>query len=217
MEISLENLYGDIGAYLSHQHVFPTGEFIISSGGYATGEFGPGFRFICQSCNKNRGPHAQSSGTFVLELSTATAKWKILLDSIPRWWFHFSFTWNRNRGLKFYKNGKLAVVSGNPEEISRYRGAVADLLTIGKPNSLKSMFRPNSYGAFSIGHFVIWTYELLSFDAEIAFMSVLTKSTNSMICCKKMKGNYICFATVINNLASLLYRPALKNAQEFMQ
>ena len=197
--------------------MFPTGEFIISSGGYATGEFGPGFRFICQSCSKNRGPHAQSSGTFLLELSTVTAKWKILLDSIPRWWFHFSFTWNRNRGLKFYKNGKLAVVSGNPEEISRYRGAVADLLTIGKPNSLKSMFRPNSYGAFSIGHFVIWTYELLSFDVEIAFMSVLTKSTNSMICCKKMKGNYICFATVINNLASLLYRPALKNAQELIQ
>lgn len=121
--------------------MFPPGEFIISGGEYATSNVGPGFRFICQSCTKNTGPHAQVSATFLLELSTATAKWKIVLDSIPRWWFHFAFTWNRNRGLKFYKNGKLAVMSRNAEKGSGYRGVPNNVLTIGKPNSLESMFR----------------------------------------------------------------------------
>ena len=62
-------------------------------------------------------------------------------------------------------------------------------ITIGKPNSLSSMFKANSYGEFSIGHLAIWTFELSSFDVEIAFMSSLRRTTISITCCKAMKGN----------------------------
>ena len=65
------------------------------------------------------------------------------------------------------------------------------------------LFRGNSYGAFSIGHLVIWTYELSAFDMEVAFLSLLTKTTNSIICCKHMKGNLIPDRT---GLHSVLYR-----------
>ena len=130
-----------------------------------------------------------TSGRFLLELSTQTLKWKILLDSIPKWWFYFAFTWNPNRGLKFYKNGKLAGGSGNPEEVSSFSDFSKDEITIGKPNSIWSMLKDNSYGEFSIGHLAIWTYELSAFDVEIAFLYTLTKTTKSMICCITMKGN----------------------------
>ncbi|XP_078345693.1 uncharacterized protein LOC144631168 isoform X3 [Oculina patagonica] len=165
------------------------GKFIISSGQYTSENFGPGFRFICESCSKNKGPHINPSGRFLLELSTLNHKWTILLDSLPRWWFHFAFTWNHKRGLKFYKNGKLAVSSKNPEKLLSSTGISNDEITIGKANSLWDMITKTGFGDFSIGHLAIWTYELSKFDVEIAFLSALTKTIKSMVCCQSMKAD----------------------------
>ena len=77
---------------------------------------GPGFRFICSNCSRNSGvPETHNSGIFLLEVSTTTKKWRIHLDTIPRWWFHFAFTWSPNQGLKYYKNGKFVLGKKNPE------------------------------------------------------------------------------------------------------
>jgi len=168
---------------------YNTGKFIISSGQYTDRNFGPGFRFICESCPKKKGPHLYRSRRFLLELSTINRKWTILLDHIPIWWFHFAFTWNHKRGLKFYKNGQLFVSSSNPETVVDGKGIANDLITIGKPNSLMDMYSTTGYGDLSIAHLVIWTYELTKFDVEIAFLSALTKTKNSLRCCQAMKDD----------------------------
>ena len=165
-----------------------TGKFIISSGQYTNENFGPGFRFICENCSKKKGPHLYQSRRFQLELSTINHKWTILLDHVPRWWFHFAFTWNHKRGLKFYKNGQLVVSSSNPETVVDGKGRANDEITIGKPNKLIDMISKNGYGDLSIAHLVIWTYELSKYDVEIAFLSALTKTKNSLRCCQTMKG-----------------------------
>ena len=166
-----------------------TGKFVISSGQYTNEDFGPGFRFICEEgCSKNKGPHLYQSRRFYLELSTINHKWKILLDHVPRWWFYFAFTWNDKHGLKFYKNDQLAVISSNPETLVDGKGRANDEITIGKPNKLHYMSIKNSYGDLSIAHLAIWTYELTRFDVQIAFLSVLTKTKNSLRCCQTMKG-----------------------------
>ena len=160
---------------------FIVGEFIISSGHYTLSSLGPGYRLICENC----GPHLTSSRRFVLELSNHSHRWRILLDSLPKWWFHFAFTWSREHGLKFYKNGKLAVKSQKPDFLRNERNA-KDKMTIGKPNSLTKIY---SYGGFSIGHFTIWSYELSWDNVELAFLSTLTETTSSIKCCHEMKGN----------------------------
>nr|XP_058962628.1 uncharacterized protein LOC131789508 isoform X2 [Pocillopora verrucosa] len=157
------------------------GEFIISSGHYTLSSRGPGYRLICENC----GPHLTSSRRFVLELSNHSHRWRILLDSLPKWWFHFAFTWSREHGLKFYKNGKLAVKSQKPDFLRSERNA-KDKMTIGKPNSLTKIY---SYGGFSIGHFTIWSYELSWDNVELAFLSTLTETTSSIKCCHEMKAD----------------------------
>ncbi|XP_022796048.1 uncharacterized protein LOC111334546 isoform X2 [Stylophora pistillata] len=160
------------------------GEFILSSGHYTSSSVGPGYRFVCENC----GPHLTSSGRFILELSNHSHKWRILLDSLPKWWFHFAFTWSRMHGLKFYKNGRLAVKSKKPDFI-RNGGKATNKISIGKPNSLNSIFMPNKHGEFSIGHFAIWIYELSWDNVELAFLSSLTKTTSSIKCCHSMKAD----------------------------
>ena len=166
---------------ISSVFFFIVGEFIISSGHYTLSSDGPGYRLICENC----GPHLTSSRRFVLELSNHSHRWRILLDSLPKWWFHFAFTWSREHGLKFYKNGKLAVKSQKPDFLRNRRNA-KDKITIGKPNSLTKIY---SYGGFSIGHFTIWSYELSWDKVELAFLSTLTETTSSIKCCHEMKGN----------------------------
>ena len=58
-------------------------------------------------------------------------------------------------------------------------------ITIGRANSLSGL---NRFGAFSIGHLVIWTYELSAFDVEVAFLLVQDKTEKSIQCCSRMKG-----------------------------
>ena len=176
---------------LSFLSISSAGKFIISSGQYTSENFGPGFRFICESCSKTTGPHLYQSKRFYLELSTINQKWKILLDfyDVPRWWFHFAFTWNRERGLKFYKNGQLDVSNSKPERIVGGKGIANDEITIGKPNKLLDLIARNGYaGKLSIAHLVIWTYELSKFDVEVAFLSALMKTKSSLRCCQRMKG-----------------------------
>ena len=168
-----------------------TGKFIISSGQYTTENYGPGFRFICENCSKKKGPHLYPSRKFHLELSTLNHKWTILLGNIPRWWFHFAFTWNRERGLKFYKNGQLDVNSSKRETIVDGNGRANDAITIGKPNKLLDMLKENSVGDLSIAHLAIWTYELSRFDVEVAFLTALSKTKNSIRCCQDMKGKLV--------------------------
>ncbi|XP_068688990.1 uncharacterized protein [Montipora foliosa] len=164
------------------------GEFIISSGGYTYQDYGPGFRFVCQNCSKIKRPHAHSTRSFILELSTTQATWKIVLDCIPHWWYHFAFTWNGNHGLKFYENGKLAVSDHSPKSVVKgFVSPKETLITIGRPNSLKAMLKPNSFGNFRMGHLVVWLYELSPFDVEVAFLTIQTKTTKSIICCNQMK------------------------------
>lgn len=50
------------------------------------------------------------------------------------------------------------------------------------------MFSNNGYGDLSIGQLALWTYELTKFDVEIAFLSTLTRTKNSLRCCQAMKG-----------------------------
>ena len=168
------------------------GKFIISAGRYTDiADDGPGFRFICSNCSRNSGvPETHNSGIFLLELSTTTKKWQIHLDTIPRWWFHFAFTWSPNQGLKYYKNGKFVLGKKNPERFMVATDTnIAKMITIGLPNSLKAMSRKNSRGKFSLGHLVIWTYEVSKYDMEIAFRSVLTTGIKSLLCCQQLKGD----------------------------
>ena len=165
-----------------------TGKFIISSGQYTNENFGPGFRFICESCSKIKGPHLHHARWFHLELSTINQKWKILLDDVPTWWFHFAFTWNREQGLKFYENGQLVVSSSNPEKVEDGKGRANDEITIGKPNKLLDLITKSGFGDLSIAHLAIWTYELTRFDVEVAFLTAQTKTKNSIRCCQTLKG-----------------------------
>ncbi|KAM7438914.1 hypothetical protein ABFA07_011617 [Porites harrisoni] len=169
---------------------YTEGKFIISAGRYTDiADDGPGFRFICSNCSRNSGvPETHNSGIFLLELSTTTKKWQIHLDTIPRWWFHFAFTWSPNQGLKYYKNGKFVLGKKNPERFMVATDTnIAKMITIGLPNSLKAMSRKNSRGKFSLGHLVIWTYEVSKYDMEIAFRSVLTTGIKSLLCCQQLK------------------------------
>ena len=121
-----------------------------------------------------------------MELSTEEAKWKILLESIPSWWFHFAFTWNGNKGLKFYENGKLALSNNFPVSVERRSTDPKNtIMTIGRANALTGL---SKFGNFSIGHLVIWTYALSSFEVEVAFMLVQDKTAKSIKCCSQMKG-----------------------------
>ncbi|XP_067019001.1 uncharacterized protein [Acropora muricata] len=167
------------------------GEFIISGGDYNKGDHGPGFQFICENCGQKKHPHAHKTQRFLLELSTEEAKWKILLESIPSWWFHFAFTWNGNKGLKFYENGKLALSNNFPVSVGRRSTDpknTSTVMIIGRANSLLGLFKPK-FGNFSIGHLVIWTYALSSFDVEVAFMLVQDKTAKSLKCCSQMKAD----------------------------
>ena len=83
--------------------------------------------------------------------------------------------------------------SSNPETVVDGKGIANDLITIGKPNSLMDMYSTTGYGDLSIAHLVIWTYELTKFDVEIAFLSALTKTKNSLRCCQAMKGELACY------------------------
>lgn len=171
---------------------FLLGKFIISAGRYTEiADDGPGFRFICSNCSRNSGvPETHNSGIFLLELSTTTKKWRIHLDTIPRWWFHFAFTWGPNQGLKYYKNGKFVLGKKNPERFMVATDTnIAKMITIGLPNSLKAMSRKNSRGKFSLGHLVIWTHEVSKYDMEIAFLSVLTTGIKSVVCCQQLRGD----------------------------
>ncbi|KAK2560536.1 Adhesion G-protein coupled receptor D1 [Acropora cervicornis] len=164
-------------------------EFIISGGDYTKGDHGPGFRFICENCGQKKHPHAHKTQRFLLELSTEEAKWKILLESIPSWWFHFAFTWNGNKGLKFYENGKLALSNNFPVSVERRSTDPKNtIMTIGRANSITGLVQPK-FGNFSIGHLVIWTYALSSFDVEVAFMLVQDKTAKSIKCCSQMKAD----------------------------
>ncbi|XP_074628220.1 uncharacterized protein LOC141886102 isoform X3 [Acropora palmata] len=165
------------------------GEFIISGGDYTKGDHGPGFRFICENCGQKKHPHVHKTQRFLLELSTEEAKWKILLESIPSWWFHFAFTWNGNKGLKFYENGKLALSNNFPVSVERRSTDPKNtIMTIGRANSITGLVQPK-FGNFSIGHLVIWTYALSSFDVEVAFMLVQDKTAKSIKCCSQMKAD----------------------------
>ncbi|CAH3019822.1 unnamed protein product [Porites evermanni] len=169
---------------------YTEGKFIISAGRYTEiADDGPGFRFICSNCSRNSGvPETHNSGIFLLELSTTTKKWRIHLDTIPRWWFHFAFTWSPNQGLKYYKNGKFVLGKKNPERFMVATDTnIAKMITIGLPNSLKAMSRKNSRGKFSLGHLVIWTHEVSKYDMEIAFLSVLTTGIKSVVCCQQLR------------------------------
>ena len=172
---------------------FLLGKFIISAGRYTDiADDGPGFRFICSNCSRNSGgvPETHNSGIFLLELSTTTKKWRIHLDTIPRWWFHFAFTWSPNQGLKYYKNGKFVLGKKNPERFMVATDTnITKIITIGRPNLLKAMSRKNSRGKFSLGHLVIWTHEASKYDMEIAFLSVLTAEIKSVVCCQQLRGD----------------------------
>ena len=179
----------------------PEGEFIISSGSFGNNAHGPGFRFICQGCVRNKALHASSSGRFLLELSTRTQRWKLIMESIPKWWFHFAFTWTKERGLSFYENGKRVMSSTKPEPIEKgTNDETQSELTIGRPNSI---YKINNYGKFSIGHLVIWTNELSPFDLEIAFLILLTKNMKSISCCNQMKGRHRITCTMRSRASEL--------------
>ena len=84
--------------------------------------------------------------------------------------------------------------SSNPETVVDGKGIANDMITIGKPNSLLDMISSrHGFGSLSIGHLAIWTYELTKFDVKIAFLSVLTKTKNSLRCCQAMEGELACY------------------------
>ena len=108
---------------------------------------------------------------------------------MPKWWFHFAFTWSPNAGLKFYLNGELAASNNNTEEIESGTGISNDEVTIGKTNSLLDMVYNDMYGDLSIGHLAIWTKELSKSRVWMTFRSTLdTRTIKSMTCCQNMKG-----------------------------
>ena len=171
-----------------HYRFSLSGEFILSGGRYTDADEGPGFRFICSNC-ASASPSAstadrQKSKRFVLNLSTQTQDWKISLDFLPKAWFQFAFTWHVDHGLKVYKNGKLLAKNNKPESVN-YRPLQYQTIVIGRPNSLTKM---HYYGKFDIGHLVVWPYELSAYEVEVAFLTVLAKTTKSLICCHFKKG-----------------------------
>ena len=90
--------------------------------------------------------------------------------------------------MKFYQNGQLVVSNSNPERVVAGKGLANDEITIGKPNKLLDLITRIGYGDLSIAHLAIWTYQLTRFDVEVAFLTVLTKTKNSIRCCQAMKG-----------------------------
>lgn len=90
--------------------------------------------------------------------------------------------------MKFYENGQLVVSSSNPEKVEDGKGRANDEITIGKPNKLLDLITKNGFGDLSIAHLAIWTYELTRFDVEVAFLTALTKTKNSIRCCQTKKG-----------------------------
>jgi len=90
----------------------------------------------------------------------------------------------------FYENGQLVVSNSKPEPIVDGKGVANDEITIGKPNKLLDVITKNgfAFGNLSIAHLAIWTHEVKSFDVEVAFLTVLSKSENSIRCCKAMEG-----------------------------
>ena len=163
------------------------GEFILSGGRYTDHQTGPGFRFICPNCaSASSSDSQQRTKHFVLDLSTQTQEWKITLDFLPKAWFHLAFTWHLDRGLKVYKNGKI-IVKDKTARMVKFPALSRDyeIITLGRPNSISKLHK---YGKFDIGHLVIWQYELSAYEVEVAFLTVLAKTTKSLICCHFKKG-----------------------------
>lgn len=147
-------------------------------------EGGPGFRFLCQNCPKDG---SRSRRRFLLELSTQTEKWQIVLDYLPRAWLHFAFTWHKEEGLKLYKNGEIFMKDKTPQRLSRaLSGTSPDKITLARPNVFSKLH--SGYGKFDVGHLVIWNYERSAYDIEVAFLTVLAKTTKSLICCFRRRG-----------------------------
>ncbi|EDO45885.1 predicted protein [Nematostella vectensis] len=164
---------------------YHAGEFILSGGRYTDHQRGPGFQFLCLNCHKD--PKKNKPKNFVLNLSTQTKDWKITLDFLPKAWFHFVFSWHIDNGLKVYRNGKLVVTDKSAAEVTfpplkpRY-----EIITLGRPNSLTKL---HNYAKIDIGHLVIWTYELSHYEVEVSFLTVLAKTTKSLICCHFKKAD----------------------------
>lgn len=174
----------------------------MSGGRYTDHQTGPGFRFICLNCASASDTDSTSQQTtkrFVLDLSTQTQEWKITLDFLPKSWFHFAFTWHIDHGLKVYKNGKI-VVKDTTARMVKFPplSRAYETITLGRPNSISKLHK---YGKFDIGHLVIWRYELSAYEVEVAFLTVLAKTTKSLICCHFKKGkNPSVISLVISNL-----------------
>ena len=159
----------------------------MSSGRFVDNEKGPGFRFICRNCQRDR---PTSGRTFVVELSTRKEVWRITFDRLPKTWCHLAFTWKQESGLKLYKNGK-------PWKCAETSQAFGQALTSQSPNEImlarpNSHFKLESYGKFEIGHLVLWDSEKSAYDAEVAFRTVLAKTLKSAICCLKRRGESCC-------------------------
>ncbi|XP_032218231.2 uncharacterized protein LOC5517955 isoform X4 [Nematostella vectensis] len=158
---------------------YHAGEFILSGGRYTDLQRGPGFQFLCLDCYK--APQNNKPKNFVLNLTTQTKDWKITLDFLPKAWLHLVITWHVNNGLKLYHNAKLVATEENSTDVKcpplEPRN---EILTVGRPNSLTKL---HNYARLDIGHLVIWTRELSHHEVEVAFLTVLAKSTKSLICC----------------------------------
>lgn len=197
--LNLRNLDADLVLYCSNviddliMSLFAIpGEAILSGGRFAEDQPGPGFKFICSSCSNPEPTTTTStdkpkSKQFTLIVSTQTQEWKVILDFLPTAWFHFAFTWHLDHGLKVYKNGKMISKSNKPKKVTfRSPKYLFDtIISIGRPDSL---FNILNHGKFDIGHLVIWPYELSAYEVEVAFLTVLAKTTKSLICCHFKKG-----------------------------
>ena len=173
----------------------------MSCGRYTDNPSGPGFQFFFSKREKH----------FVLQLATQTKRWEIILEYLPRdTWFHVSITWDRQHGLKFYRNGDLIVTNTKPNSVKytplRSREGT---FTLGRPNS---MFKLDSYGNFSIGHLVIWTHELTHYEVRVAYESVIYRTKKSSLCCHSRAGVNASKVSVRHKLCRTKYNLAgLKN------
>ena len=98
--------------------------YILSSGGDVIGS--TGFTFL----------HDRQDRLF-LSLVTGDKIWNMTLVDIPDGWFHATFTWHKETGLKYYQNGTLVAEKVVPLTVNIAAVEQEKHLMIGAPKLVK--------------------------------------------------------------------------------